>query len=246
MRFGIITDIHGNQPALETVLSAMDKLRIDKYICLGDVVGYGASPKWCLDTVRDLCEVVILGNHDAAVIGKMDSSYYYDAAKQVIEWTRQQLTEEDLKWLNERPYIAFEKERDQCFTHGDPIDPERFNYIYLLDHAMDLLQYYEELHNITWVGHSHLRRIFRFESPDTVREVAVENLILDENNKYLVACGSVGQPRDGDPRTGFVVFDSDDNKITFHRLEYDVQRAHDMILEAGLPHGFAFRLMNGV
>jgi len=246
MRFAIVTDIHANREALEAVLASLERLRIDRYICLGDVVGYGADPKWCLQTIRDTCELTIMGNHDAAISGKMDFSYYYDAARQVLEWTRQQLDPDELEWLANLPYSQVDEDTGQCFTHGDPIMPENYNYIYTLQHAQDLLHFHEELKYLTWVGHSHLRRIFRFESEEMVREVVPENIVLDPQYKYLIAAGGVGQPRDNDPRTGFVVYDSDTQKATFHRLEYDIAKAAQKIIDAGLPHGFAYRLYNGV
>ena len=246
MRFGIITDIHGNREALETVLKSLDRLRIDRYICLGDVVGYGADPAYCLQTVRSLCSVVIMGNHDAAVSGKMDFSYYYDAAKQVLEWTRAQLDEEQLQWLSNLPYLQRDEESGQCFTHGEPLNPESYNYIYTIEHAMNLTGRFDELLPLTWVGHSHLRRFFRFDKGAEVRELLVENTILDKQYKYVIAAGSVGQPRDSDPRCGFMVDDSDTGKVTVHRQEYDIAAAAQKIVEAGLPHGFAYRLYNGV
>ncbi len=245
MRYGIFSDIHGNKEGLEAALRALDKLRIDKYICLGDVVGYGADPSWCIQTVRQNCEVCIMGNHDAAICGKMDYSFYYDAARQVLEWTKSQLSSEEIDWLKNLPYKVCQDDGNQCFTHGDPFTPENYNYIYNIEHARALVPKFDELSKITWVGHSHLMRAFQFER-GKVQYMDIENFVLAADYKYLIAEGSVGQPRDGDPRIGFAVFDTSLNKVTYHRIAYDIDKSAQKIIDAGLPHGFAYRLFNGV
>lgn len=246
MRYGIISDIHSNREALDACLRALDRLRIDTYVCLGDVVGYGADPAYCVETVRNLVELGILGNHDAAVAGKMDYSYYYEAAREVLNWSRRQLNEEQVTWLQSLPYSKNKEEQGICFTHGDPIQPEAYNYVYTVEQASYLLHHYEKMTTISFVGHSHLRRVYLFPDHEHVRELQVDNIKLESDKKYLVAVGAVGQPRDYDPRSSFCVFDTETQKVTLHRVEYDVEGAARKIMDAGLPESFAYRLFNGI
>ncbi len=242
MRIGLISDIHANYEALAAVLDVIVRLKVDKYICLGDLVGYGASPNEVMDLVRGLSEFTVMGNHDAAVAGQMDYQYYYDAAREVLRWTTESLTEANMDYLKNLPYFRILD--GVCYVHGEPITPNEFNYLYTLDQAKNIHGFYDMIQSVTFVGHSHLRRVFEL-SPDEVLELPDENLTLRPDRKYAIAIGSVGQPRDYDPRAGFVVWDSDTRRVEFYRVEYDIDRAAEKILNAGLPEYFATRLYSG-
>lgn len=242
MRIGIISDIHSNIEALDEVLMVMARLKIDRYVCLGDLVGYGANPSEVMDIVRPLVDFTIMGNHDAAVAGQMDYQYYYDEARDALAWTRESLSEENIEYLKSLPYFRIEEEI--CFVHGEPIAPERFNYVYTLEQATALSQHYELLRNVTFVGHSHLRRVYEMSDREAV-ELPVDNFTMRADRKYVIAIGSVGQPRDYDPRAGFVVYDSGARHVEFYRIEYNVEGAADKIIKAGLPEYFATRLYSG-
>ena len=242
MRTGIISDIHSNLQAAEAVLKFMKNLSIDRYICLGDLVGYGGNPVEVVEMVRPPVEFTVMGNHDAAVAGRMDYTYYYDAARRALDWTRNALKREQLQYLSDLPLLKVN--RDVCYVHGEPMVPGDFNYIYTIDHAEGLCPHYDDLQTVTFVGHSHLRRVYEIR-PDIALEYPVESMILDAERKYVVAVGSVGQPRDFDTRACCVVWDDEKLAVEFYRIEYDIDGAAQAILSAGLPEYFAARLYSG-
>ncbi|RJO66415.1 MAG: metallophosphoesterase [Myxococcales bacterium] len=242
MRTAIISDIHANYEALSAVLEIVERLKTDRCVCLGDLVGYGASPNESVQAVRERAEFSILGNHDAAIVGRMSLDFYYDTAREALEWTAQSLTPENDAYLRSLPYVR--EERDICWVHGEPERPEAFNYVYTLPQARRLAGAYERLKPVTFVGHSHLRRVFVVE-PNGALELPTDNLTLNAERKYVVAVGSVGQPRDNDPRAAFAIFDEQTRRVEFYRVDYDVDRAAEKILKAGLPQFFAHRLYSG-
>lgn len=242
MRIGLISDIHSNLEALQVVLGTMKRLKIDRYICLGDLVGYGANPNEVMDLVRPIVDFTTLGNHDAAVAGRMEYHYYYESAREALTWTRQLLSPENINYLKELPYIRTLGE--VCYVHGEPINPELFNYVYLIAQATELVEQYDKLSYVTFVGHSHLRRVFEL-SPTGAVELPVENISLRPDHKYVIAIGSVGQPRDYDPRACFLIYDEDQKRVEFYRVDYDVDAAAEAIMRSGLPEYFATRLFSG-
>lgn len=243
MRLGIFSDVHSNLEALQAVVAAYRELAIDEYICLGDVVGYGASPNECCQIVRELARVVVLGNHDAAVTGRMDYSFYYDAARQALDWCTAQLTPDNLQWLKKIPYTAHQD--GLGFSHGNPLSPENFDYIFTLDQAADLLPSFERLKDVNFIGHSHLTKSFAL-APEEVNEVVARRFGLRRMRKYVLTVGSVGQPRDYDARACFTVFDTESRVFEFHRVEYDLETAARKIFDADLAVNFGKRLFLGV
>ena len=242
MRIGIFSDTHANYEALAAVLEAYEKERIDKYVCLGDTVGYGADPQAVCDIVRKRCQFSILGNHDAAVSGRMDYSYYYAAAREVLDWTALHLSAENLAWLRALPFCK--EEGEVMFGHGSPRDPAAFEYVFALEQAEDLLMRADKLSPITFIGHSHLQRAFLLG--ETVEDVFSERLTIEKARTYLCSIGSCGQPRDYDPRACFGIWDDAERVVEFHRVPYDAETTARKILEAGLSPHFARRLLHGV
>ena len=159
MRTAILTDIHANLEALTACISAAEAQKVDRFVCLGDTVGYGADPNAACDLVRAKCDFAVLGNHDAAVAGRMDYSYYYAAAREVLDWTALQLSKENMQWLRGLPYQVLEGE--VTYGHASPRDPQAFEYVFALEQAEDLLARTEKLAQLTFIGHSHLQRAFR-------------------------------------------------------------------------------------
>lgn len=245
MRIGIFSDVHANLAALETVVEEIQKHSVDKYICLGDVVGYGASPNECCEIVKELASVIIMGNHDAAVAGKMDYSYYYDQAKQALDWTAEVLSEENLAWLRELPYLKPVDDIDVCYSHGSPINPEEFNYIFNMEQARDAYDHRDELLQVTFIGHSHLCRVFSFDDND-VQQMVPGQVDLESNKQYIISVGSVGQPRDYDPRAAYAIFDTETRSFSQHRVEYDIVLSAKRIYDARLPDAFGKRLFVGI
>jgi len=243
MRIAIISDIHSNLNALDNVLKKIDKLNIDTLICLGDVVGYGAEPNEVISLTRKYCDFVLMGNHDAAVVGKLDYTYHYKAAKDAIDWTRGALSNDNLEWLLNLPYKM--KIKNISFTHGSPVSPEDFLYVYNSGHASLLSQYYDDLLKFSFIGHSHLVKGYSF-SKMISDEFRLPRKGFLKNNKYLFSVGSVGQPRDGSPLSAFFLYDTDEESIDVHRVYYDIEPTANKIIDAGLSSNFAKRLFLGI
>lgn len=248
MRFGIFSDVHSNIEAMTTVVKEYEKLdvTIDKYFCLGDVVGYGANPNECCDIVKDLAEFTILGNHDAAVCGRMNYAFYYDAARNALDWHSRQLKESHHDWLRTLTYRKDLEDLDISFCHGSPVNLEDFEYVFNLHQANQLIHSWEELGWITFIGHSHLTKAFELDLETGAKELFGPRLTFEEGKKYIVTVGSVGQPRDNDNRACFGVFDVDDLSFQYHRRAYDIREAARKIFQSELSSDFAKRLFFGI
>jgi diadenosine tetraphosphatase ApaH/serine/threonine PP2A family protein phosphatase len=245
MRLGIFSDVHANIEALSAVMEGFRHERLDKYFCLGDVVGYGASPNECCDIVRRMAEVTILGNHDAAVAGRMDYSYYYEAARHALDTHAAMLTRENMEWLKTLPYKHRVEGTGVDLCHGSPLRLEEFEYIFAPEQARECLSIWDELNDLTLIGHSHLCKVFALR-PGSVRELPPQSFQLEEGVKYIVSVGSVGQPRDYDNRASYTVFDSEKRTFDFLRVEYDIESAANRIFAGSLERNFGHRLFIGV
>jgi len=243
MRIGVLSDVHANIEALEAVFNAMDADGVDRTICLGDVVGYGASPNETCAMVRQRVAHTILGNHDAAVAGRMDYSYYYHAARHALDLHAKQLAPEHREWLQKLPYDV--REGDVHFCHGSPLHIEEFDYIFARDQAAECLPIWQNLAPLTLIGHSHLCKAFAL-SADGVHDVVAQKFELRPGWKYIISVGSVGQPRDYDPRASYVLFDTEAKVFEFKRVEYDVKASADKIFASDLEPNFGHRLFIGV
>jgi diadenosine tetraphosphatase ApaH/serine/threonine PP2A family protein phosphatase len=243
MRIGIFSDVHANLEAMTAVLRAFEKERIDRYICLGDTVGYGASPNETCDLVRRTAAFTILGNHDAAVAGRMDYSYYYDAARHALDLHAAQLTLENMAWLRALPYEV--REGSLTFCHGSPLNLQEFEYIFATEQAARCLEIWDQLGDVTFIGHSHLCKAFALASDD-VHDVIASRFTIRKGYKYIISVGSVGQPRDYDARASYTVFDTNEMAFEFKRVEYDIEGAAKRIFESKLERNFGNRLFIGV
>jgi diadenosine tetraphosphatase ApaH/serine/threonine PP2A family protein phosphatase len=244
MRIAILSDIHANLEALAEVEAALGGATVDRVICLGDVVGYGASPNACCERIRALASITVLGNHDAAVSGLMDYAYYYEAARQALDWTARELAPDHLAWLRSLPYMH--REGDVAFSHGSPIEPGAYEYVFALEQARDLARHHARLAPVTFIGHSHLCKAFEYGANGDVEEVGASRMTLDAEKKYLVSVGSVGQPRDYDNRACFVTYETASRAVEFHRVAYDIEAAAQRIVDAKLATSFGRRLFLGV
>jgi diadenosine tetraphosphatase ApaH/serine/threonine PP2A family protein phosphatase len=243
MRLAIFSDVHSNLEALTRVLQCYQEEQVDEYICLGDTVGYGASPQECADLVRSLASVVILGNHDAAVSGRMDYSYYYEAAREVLDNHAESISDENMRWLRSLPYEH--REHGLSFCHGSPLNLEEFEYIFSVEQAQQLRGVYEEIAQVTFIGHSHLCRAFAI-TPTDVHEVVSTRFAIRDNHKYIISVGSVGQPRDSDPRASYTVYDTNERVFEFKRTDYDIESAANRIFASDGARNFGNRLFLGV
>jgi diadenosine tetraphosphatase ApaH/serine/threonine PP2A family protein phosphatase len=243
LRIAILSDIHSNIEALSEVMRVVDKMRVDRIVCLGDVVGYGASPNPCCEMVRANAEVTLLGNHDAAVAGRMDYSFYYDAARHALDWSAGILSEENLAWLRSLPYVY--RIGDVGFCHGSPIDPRAYEYIFALEQARELTPFTDDLPEVTFIGHSHLCKAFALGNGE-VNDVVAQKFGVRKGYQYIISVGSVGQPRDYDNRACFVIHDTQARTVEYVRVEYDIQTSAQKIFDADLALNFGKRLFLGV
>lgn len=240
MRYAILSDIHANYDALETVLGILEKENIDNYVCLGDVVGYGAEPSRCLQTVREKCVACIAGNHDFAAVEKTNIEFFNQFAKEATLWTRKQLSEEERKWLEELPLV---QDVDDQFTivHGTLYSPPLFDYIQTSFDAYLSLQVLQK--QVCFLGHSHVPITFLMS--DSIKYTLDPEIKLEEGVKYLVNVGSVGQPRDDNPKAAFAIYDTDKSVVEIRRVEYDIESTISKIGNAGLPEVLGERLRFG-
>lgn len=248
MRIAIISDIHGNLEALEAVLNHADREGFDRLVCLGDVVGYGANPCECVDLVRERVsqddgqELVVKGNHDDAASGGGDE-YFNDQAQRAIRWTAEQLSDETLAWLRELKMV-FSYTPDYFLVHASPHEPESWHYVVNMGDALSAFDSFTE--RVAFIGHSHVPFfVSREEGDEQIQIHQTEVVRLENGSRYLTNVGSVGQPRDGDPRACYVFYDVEAGSIQRFRVEYDVEAASRKILEAGLPEFLALRLHKG-
>ena len=244
MRYGILGDIHGNLAALETVLDCISRERIDQVISVGDVVGYGAAPRECIALVREAGAVVVMGNHDAACINRLDMVYFNAYAREAALWTQQVLTDDDREWLGGLPLT---QHLDHCsVAHGTLHRPELFDYIQSPEDAGPSLDVMPR--KVCFVGHTHVPvTLMRLEDDPTRTAYTTDGVVdLEEAHRALVNVGSVGQPRDEDARTGYAVYDSEEQRAWIKRVPYDIDREAFRIRSAGLPSMLADRLYLGV
>jgi len=241
MLLALISDVHGNLEALSAVLEDINKQPVDRIYCLGDVVGYGSEPSLCLELVTKNCDIKLMGNHEYAVLGlEMIDSYTY-AAQTSAEWTRRQLTDYDFSIIAD-----FEMERtfdDIYFVHASPFKPDQWHYILSPEEAAIAFEHLKA--SICFHGHSHIPLIFSEVSGNQPRKRIGHSFIPDRDNRYLVNIGSVGQPRDNDPRACYVTFDTDEREISFHRVEYDIKTTQKKMAQAQLPEMLIDRLAVG-
>ena len=242
MKIAIISDVHSNIQALDTALEWIDDQGIEEIICLGDVVGYGADPNVCCERIRERCRVTLMGNHDAAVVGVMDTDYYYDAAREAIAWTRERLSPDNFQWLYGLPYSHVLDEAG--FFHAAPIRPSRFFYVVQTGDAQAHTAIFEKLRPWNFVGHSHLTNCYKITGRRAT-DVTGKEMSAGAKRKHLINVGSVGQPRDRDPRLCFGVFDTEAGTFEHIRLHYNITAAAQKITESALNDKFAQRLFLG-
>jgi diadenosine tetraphosphatase ApaH/serine/threonine PP2A family protein phosphatase len=244
VRVAAITDVHANLPALEAVIGAIDDAGIDEIWCLGDVVGYGVEPDACSDLVRERCEICLAGNHDLAVLGGLDIASFSEAAAVAVEWTRAHAAERTLEFLRELEPSG--ERADIGLFHASPRDPV-WEYVLSAEQAEAGID--ANPHRIGLIGHSHVALFFsRPEggNGDSRAAQASDGALLEiGQGGWLVNPGSVGQPRDGDPRAAWLELDTEAETARFHRVAYEIERAAAPIAAAGLPSRLADRLYTG-
>jgi diadenosine tetraphosphatase ApaH/serine/threonine PP2A family protein phosphatase len=246
MRFGIFSDVHANLEALQAVLSAYQKAQIDHYICLGDIVGYGANPNECCQIVRDLTDLVVLGNHDAACSGRMSTEWFNSAARAAVERHQHMLDAAHMKWLAGLPYRI--ERADMLLCHGSPYQQEEFPYILDETDVEAIVLHVPASQLLIFVGHTHRGTTFiARERPELhIWEDTRATIQIFPANRYVFNVGSVGQPRDGDWRASYAIFDTETRTFELWRTEYDVDTASEKIERLGFPVALSERLFLGL
>jgi diadenosine tetraphosphatase ApaH/serine/threonine PP2A family protein phosphatase len=241
VRVGVVTDVHGNLAALEAVVAAMPS--VDALWCLGDVVGYGAEPNECIALLDDLGAVCIVGNHDLAALGRVSLDYFNRDAAVAAAWTAAQLSPEARAWLEARPQTT--AAGGVTLAHGSPYDPV-WEYVTSARVADRSLQCFDTA--MCLIGHTHLPSSFVQQPNGSVRTEyrAAGEVVHVAEGRLLANPGSVGQPRDEDPRAAYLIYDADAGTLTWHRIAYPVRVTQERILQAGLPERLARRLAAGM
>ncbi|MBN1257210.1 MAG: metallophosphoesterase family protein [Planctomycetes bacterium] len=239
MRYALFGDIHGNLEALQAVVDDFLHKGVDEVICLGDIVGYGANPEECVQIVRKLGCLTVVGNHDHAAIGHLDVSCFNPYARTAAFWTGKHLSHESKEWLCSLSFIEY----CDAFTlvHGSLPSPELFNYIQTIRHAEFTFRLMDK--HLCFCGHSHVP--LAFFNTDPIYYTIDEIIDIDPAVKTIVNIGSVGQPRDERPQAAYAIYDTTKAEVRICRVDYDIAAAAKKITEAGLPQPLASRLWLG-
>jgi len=239
MRIAIFGDIHANLEALEAVLEDAHAQDVSEYVCTGDVVGYNADPVACLETIRRLDCPTVKGNHDADTAGNHSLDNMNPNAAAALKWTREQLDQEQRTWLSRLRMVR--QISDFTVVHSTLDQPASWNYVTNRFEAMSNFSY--QFTQVCFHGHTHVPRVY--VKSDKVTEVPAESIVIESAAKYFINVGSVGQPRDGDWRACYAIYDLEHQMIVFRRIEYDIATTQRKIREAGLPEMLAERIAEG-
>lgn len=239
MRFAIFGDIHANLHALHAVLSDAREQLCTHFVCMGDVVGYNAFPKQCIEIVRKLECPVVKGNHDEQASMMGDQEGFNPLAEEAMNWTRDQLSPADKEWL--RSLRMQRQVRDFTIVHATLDTPHKWGYVF---NQLDAAASFSYQHtNVCFIGHTHTPKAYVRDG--SVRTIPLDRLVLQPGKRYLINVGSVGQPRDSDWRSAYCTYDTNTNEVQLRRIEYDLAGAQQAILDAGLPRKLAERLAVG-
>ncbi len=241
MRYALISDVHANFEALQSVLADIKKEGIKEIIFLGDAVGYGPDPEECLHILSLQCKILITGNHDSAVIGLTDIGLFNFYARRAIEWSIERISDDKIGILKKFKISEKVYEKDIFLVHSTPKEPEKWSYLHSFEDAQINFDFFDA--KICFLGHTHSPFIIERKSSG---ELALHSneIWLSDTSRYIVNVGSVGQPRDRDSRSCYCIFD--DGFIYFRRIEYDIKKTQYKMVRYGLPQYLINRLTYGV
>ncbi|MGQ9772770.1 metallophosphoesterase family protein [Chloroflexus sp.] len=244
MRIVILSDVHSNIVALETVLA--DAGSFDALWCLGDTIGYGPAPNECVELIRHHAAITLTGNHDLACLGKISLNDFNPDARRANLWNGSQLTAANREWLLPLP-PARSADDHYYLAHGSPREPI-WEYLLMPSQAIANLEWFSE--PVCFIGHSHVQFAFRCSRNDShcerIMPEADSQLALTADARYFINPGSVGQPRDHDPRAAYVILDTDRQTVTFKRVAYDIKQVQQQMRDNGLPPALIYRLSVGM
>lgn len=244
MHYAILADIHSNLAALIAVLDDIERHGgVDKVWCLGDIVGYGPDPHDCISRLRQTNHICVMGNHDGAAIGKVDISAFNPNAAAANRWTARQLTTDESDYLSHLPLVI--EEGDFTLTHGSPREPIR-EYLLSGWSAQENLAHFST--RFCFVGHTHSPMVFACEENGrcAAHYFEPESPVVLGEMRLIINPGAVGQPRDGDPRASYAIYDSDAHMVELHRVPYDIRATQATMIAQGLPAALATRLSHGM
>lgn len=241
MRVALISDVHSNWEALEAVERDLRRQRVDEVVCLGDIVGYGADPGACLDFIRERKWPCLMGNHDEAACGAMDLEGYSELAKAGMKYAREVLTKEQKRWLGSRPMAM--KAHGAQMVHSSLCEPDQWHYV--IDELAAELHFLEQRLRVCFYGHTHVSCIWERMEDSMTLETGPRARNLNRASKYLINVGSVGQPRDRNPRACYAIWEPTEERVIFRRVVYDIETAQMKIRAADLPMQLASRLALG-
>lgn len=236
----LFADIHANRQAYEAVIESFSRYNIDNFYCIGDIVGYGANPNECINLTRRINPYIVCGNHDWAAVDLTGLTYFNIYAKEAIRWTKENLDEVGKGYLKSLELVR--QDEYLVMVHGTLDNPSEFDYI--MDSISTKKTFEAMQTNLCFIGHSHRPEVFTLDA-NRIDYLYQDKIYLDERLKYIINVGSIGQPRDGDPRSSFVLFDTEEKYIEFKRVAYDIETAKNNIIKAGLPRVLADRLEVG-
>lgn len=241
MKAAIISDIHSNLEALRAVIKDIKKRRIKRTFCLGDLVGYGANPNECIELCADECKIIIAGNHDWATLGKTDVSVFNPVAAEAIRWTQQNTAKANMAFL--KKCLLTDQVDALLLVHASPQKPEMWSYLFSLEEFKQQFEFFKE--QVCFVGHSHIPGAV-YQDANGYADILRDNPFpLIGTRRYIINVGSVGQPRDLDPRASYAIYDGNKNSVEIVRLDYNIPLAQQKVLNAGLPEVLADRLLTG-
>jgi predicted phosphodiesterase len=239
MKYAIISDIHANLEAFQVVLEDAQNQKVTHYACIGDVVGYNANPKECLDIVCKMNMPCVKGNHDEYCSTDDPLEGFNPAAAEAVHWTRRQLSDKERQWLCDLKYTKIVA--NFTLVHATLDAPERWGYVF--DKLAAAASFPYQNTQVCFFGHTHVPVAFMRDT--VVRGGTYSKFKIDPAKKYFINVGAVGQPRDNNPKAAYVVYDMNEGTIELRRLEYDIAAAQKKILDAGLPKRLAERLAFG-
>lgn len=242
MKFALISDVHGNLEALENVLRDIEKQGVEKIHFLGDVVGYGCNPNECIKLINKHCDIMLLGNHDYAVMGIEQTENFNPMAKASMDWTVTKIKDKSIQILADFEMTA--TFLDYFLVHASPDIPDEWTYI--LDSEGARNNFREFTQTVCIIGHTHIPTCFVQENNDTIVQHTKSSITYNDGHRYIINIGSVGQPRDNDPRACYLIVDTDTRTMFYRRIEYDIEKTQGKMKKAKLPDFLIERLAIGV
>jgi len=232
--------VHSNLEAFKVVLFELERESPDQILFLGDIIGYGPDPNECIEKIREVADIVLAGNHDHAAIGLMDLSYFNPYAREAIEWTISELTQEGKTYLRGLPLT--ERIDDLFLVHATPKRPQDWNYIFTLEDAIESFRYFSQ--RVCLIGHSHVPVIIGIDNSGRLN-LLKDEVRVEKGHRYIINVGSVGQPRDGNPDAAYAIYDTEDSSVRIKRVSYNYHKTQEKMKKAGLPEFLIQRLGGG-